>query len=734
MRGLRVSLVVVSSCVSMGVAVAVMLVSSCVALAGLSDNRVYELVSPVETGGQIELPRLAVAEAGGERVVVDGGQANALLSSNVSWELETRTPAGWSGVQVGPAPGPGTNFVEQREVLFGAVSEDFSRFLFSTEMPLEARDPGRNKDIYVRNGSGGPLEWVSGPPSPLVKGPGTILGVFGPHNEALDECTFAPNCEGNDAWFAGASRDLSDLVWEQREALVAPPASLSGAPADTHAQGYEVYESVGGVDQLVGQVPASGVECDSSSGGCVVPPCGAAMGNEFYEVNEGGEGGTSGFAPVRGAVSAGGSEVVFTSPDPVTEVDGCPAANVYVRRNGTSTVEVSASQKTNGAGVGGGDPNGPRPSTYVGSAEAGGRIATVFFTSSAELTNDADTGSDDQGEDLYAYDLATGALSDLTVDSSSQDPNGASVGGFVGSAADGSLVYFTASGVLAPGASAGQENLYVRNTASGQTTFIAPAGGVSVGAERGIGSGEFEVTADGGHLLFLDSESLTPYQQQGNREVYLYEAAGDRLVCVSCNPSGTAPGGEAALPGTFPEAENAYPELGTLPAPRAISDDGSRVFFTSPDALVAGAPQGQGNVYEYEHGNLYLIAPSAELLTTTPSGDDVFFSTVAQLVAQDRDTSPDVYDARVDGGFPAPAAQACSGTSCQGVPASPPVFATPSSVTFNGVGNFSPPAPTPAAVKSKSKPKAAKCKKGFVKKQNKCVKKPKAKKPAKGRK
>jgi hypothetical protein len=30
----------------------------------------------------------------------------------------------------------------------------------------------------------------------------------------------------------------------------------------------------------------------------------------------------------------------------------------------------------------------------------------------------------------------------------------------------------------------------------------------------------------------------------------------------------------------------------------------------------------------------------------------------------------------------------CSGTGCQGVPAPSPVFATPASVTFEGVGNF----------------------------------------------
>jgi hypothetical protein len=71
-----------------------------------------------------------------------------------------------------------------------------------------------------------------------------------------------------------------------------------------------------------------------------------------------------------------------------------------------------------------------------------------------------------------------------------------------------------------------------------------------------------------------------------------------------------------------------------------------------------------------------------------------------------------LYDARVGGGFPE-TTTACTGTGCQGVPPGSPVFATPSSVTFNGAGNFAQP-PPPA--------KAAGCKRGFVKKHGKCVK------------
>jgi hypothetical protein len=77
------------------------------------------------------------------------------------------------------------------------------------------------------------------------------------------------------------------------------------------------------------------------------------------------------------------------------------------------------------------------------------------------------------------------------------------------------------------------------------------------------------------------------------------------------------------------------------------------------------------------------------LVDADPAGENVFFTTRARLVTQDRDEHVDLYDARVHGGFPE-SSLACTGTGCQGVPPAPPTFATPSSATFNGLGNFLP--------------------------------------------
>ncbi len=703
------------------------------AIAALPDNRAYEMVSPVEKGGYSVLPGLAVTDASGDHVIVDGGARNALLSNNASWMLETRTPTGWSGVQIGPPPTAEASFIDQRTVSLNAVSEDFSSFAFGVKMPLDPRDTLHGMSEYLRPGPTGPLTWVTGPPAPNlpVIEPGECEGGVEPNF-----------CTTNRAVFAGASGNLQDVVWSEAHPLLAPPASLPEYPSDTHEHGFEVYESAAGQDQLVGLVPsvASESECGLDKGSCRVPACGAAMGNyggsEFWFLA------LRGFAPIAGSVSGDGSQVVFTSPDPFPYREGAPGCappELYVRENGTKTMQVSFSRRA------GGDPSGPQEKLYAGSSEEGGRLNTVFFVSKEELTEDANTGGSDEGKDLYAYTIPMGSqpggLKDLTPENNTAGPSGAAEVTFLGASRDGRFVYFTASSVLTAepnrrgqSAKPGVSNLYVYDASNSGTRFIAPGAGLAplhTGLQYANSATEArltsELTPDGQHFLFVSKERVTEYDNFGpecsNRnteqgpvhepgpcaEIYLYTPATGALNCVSCDPSGAPPAGGGRLPermieGFFDSAK----EPGTLPLPRAISDDGSRVFFSSPDQLTADAPptkahqpggntaltsEFEPNVYEYEHGALHLIASGAVLLTSTPSGDDVFINTLRQLTPQDDDNSADVFDARVDGGFPALAPPACSGTSCQGAPAPPTLFATPPTTTFTGVGNVPPPNP-----------------------------------------
>jgi hypothetical protein len=318
---------------------------------------------------------------------------------------------------------------------------------------------------------------------------------------------------------------------------------------------------------------------------------------------------------------------------------------------------------------------------------------------------------------------------------------------------DGSHIYYVAKGVLAPNANAhgatataGQPNLYVFDTASGQTTFIATLD------EKDVSSGNSEAglvaepdvnrpavpTPDGTVLAFASSADLTGQNSSGFDEIYRYSTTDNSLVCVSCTPPGTPATGNADFGDT---AGGSYDPPG-LTSP--MSEDGQRIFFDTPDALVpadlnSGAPPSpvfgtpsSTDVYEWENGTVSLLsdggsAGPSTLSGTTPSGNDVFIVTNANLTPQDVDGGySNVYDARVGGGFPAPAAGAptCTGAGCRAAFGAAPVFGTPASNTLTGAGNLPAPA-APVTSKLKPRPKSLSCRRGFtrrrVKSRSVCV-------------
>jgi hypothetical protein len=303
-------------------------------------------------------------------------------------------------------------------------------------------------------------------------------------------------------------------------------------------------------------------------------------------------------------------------------------------------------------------------------------------------------------------------------------------------------VYFVANGVLAPGATPGdcqgQEpgnasltcNLYLSH--NGVTTFIAALNGEDLGDwhkyyNGGIGRNNTAIVSpDGRYLAFQSLSSLTGYDnvaangvQCGNdqrngdgpaqprcNEVFLYDAAAGpagKLSCASCNPSGGAPIGSSLLT----PAEAALDD-GINYLPRYLSDSG-RLFFNSRDALVPRDVNGQWDVYEYEpegagsscglaQGCVSLISSGTSVNASvfrdaSVTGEDVFFTTTDQLVAQDGDQSVDLYDAKVNGGLAVQnevAGVPCSGEACRPPSSGQPGEQSPSSSGVSGVGNLTP--------------------------------------------
>ncbi|HVA19630.1 MAG TPA: hypothetical protein VMU55_05610, partial [Solirubrobacteraceae bacterium] len=141
-----------------------------------------------------------------------------------------------------------------------------------------------------------------------------------------------------------------------------------------------------------------------------------------------------------------------------------------------------------------------------------------------------------------------------------------------------------------------------------------------------------------------------------------------------------------------------------------ISEDGSTIVFQSDDALTPQVHGGIHNVYEWHDGNVYLLSDGRDtnqhsgLIGMDATGQNVFFTTADKLVGQDSDTSVDVYDARIEGGFPAPLLPAgCKGEECQG-PLTAPLG--PVSIGSDGpplVGNLTPSPEKATSVKPKPK-------------------------------
>ena len=376
-------------------------------------------------------------------------------------------------------------------------------------------------------------------------------------------------------------------------------------------------------------------------------------------------------------MSNDGSRVLFTY-----------GGALYDRIDGQRTIQIDEKQGVSSGPSGGGSFKAATPDG-----------SKVFFLDESKLTPGSTAAAVEP--DLYECALPEGAskceLSDLTVAPAGEHADVLHVTPL--GRHDSSYVYFIAAGVLASGAEAGKQNLYLWN--GEKTTFIATIANHAYESVLGL-----ETSPDGKWLSFQSEKSLTGYdstpaggggcgESVACRELFLYNAASGQIICASCNPSGEAPVGS--------------------PAGLKLSDSG-RIFFQTTDALVPSDTNGQLDVYEYENGQPSLISSGtssseSNLEDVSESGDDVFFRSYQRLVPQDTQEGMIViYDARVAGGFPSPSSPPLCTTAdaCREAPSPQPlIFGAPSSATFSGPGNV-----TPSAAKSKAKPKAkpVKCK------------------------
>ncbi len=655
----------------------------------LAECRAYELVSPVDkNGGDVMASQMRTRSArDGNAIQYASSTAFAdAFGTSVGVEyIAQRGADGWATHAITPAQDPDTTEIipsgENQTNLVGELSPDLSTGVMYALRPLtEAPNVALTSNLYLRrdflSGGTGSYQLASDSVNPLSH-----------HREVVER--------GVD--FVGASEDFRHIVFE----------TASDLTSDASGEEWKLYEFENGTLRLAGVLPngepaALSVVGHLRSHSQLMP----------YTPN---------------AVSRDGSRVFFTNrySEGAEEVPFQMSGHVYMREDHARTVQLDVFE------------NGATGSTSAGFWTATPDGSKVLIDSEDSLTEDSIGIA---GTKLYMYDVNAPAGHHLTLISQDQEPGDGSrvdVNDVLGMSEDGSYVYFRSgadrlergqpestvapvSGWSAGGYEAASNAIYVWH--DGTVRYVgnhAYAESIYYGDVNELGD-SFRVSS-GGSLVYLSRVPQTAYSStcaggpvEGHcQEVYLYDPHVGRVVCMSCDPSGAPPIGDASdvAQESVSAATGRNQHLSHV-----VTADGSKVFFDSPDPLVPQDSNGRQDVYEYDvaSGGVRLISSGhsdADSLfaEATPDGSDVFFVTRQQLVGMDIDGEGDLYDARVDGGIAAQdqrAAAGCVGDACQGTPgAGAGGLGVPASVVFSGAGNaIVAPSPASAPVKPKSKP------------------------------
>jgi hypothetical protein len=680
---------------------------------GLPDGRVYEGVSPANKYGNAAAPPIednppaVFAEPAGDGVgyYVNGAAIGQTESGIQGFTVAKHVGYGWQNFGAQPRSlGEQALLTNAPEEL--GVSADLTRVYFSDQALYPPGAPRKAGLLYeIPTGS---LTWLD--PPPAYSPPESPESEF-----ELDE----------EQHIAGYSSDMSAFYfatpsgfYEWREGALSVAGVLPDGSVDPKA------EAAGFVtEEGVAKVPVDGNDLRNQ-----VSEDGSRA---FFVSAQGGTGAPELYVRERGA--EGAESTALVSRDTLLPpVEGLPAAAP------AGVVDVSYPEESK-RGEALSDGEEERNRGYVYALPDGSRAffqSTDALTSAARQAEEHGLPASDAKE--YMFDTETGALTYLpgVADAPLVETFGSpfEVSAILVSSQDGSRFIFSSPSGLSLWSDEGGEG--------GTVTPIEP---------YGVG-GEARATPDGSVFVFESAAPIPGFNNGGshltelgagpfrNQEIYRYDVSQGSLSCVSCPPAGVVPSGNAYFSHLAASSSAGFPANFMRGA--GISQDGSRVFFDTPDPLVpqdtntaparmveSGVEEFGRDVYEWENGALYLLSggtsPSNSYLgDNSADGNDVFFSTAQGLAAGDTDEGYDVYDARVPRpGDRAPTVAApCAGDVCQGPPSVPVLLGAPASATFSGLGNTtSEPATTPAS-KPKVKAKATKCKKGFVKKKTKCIK------------
>jgi hypothetical protein len=666
-------------------------------LAGLPDARSFEQVSSQQKNGNeagIELNSSASPAAAYATAVPSGegiayaqlGPSGQTASGTDLYSVSNRTAKGWeTSAALPPEFLANGDFLGQEPLAF-LPSADLSRFLFVATGPFTKENSrtfgDENLGLYRTRGNTVEPEWLSKPTFPLF-------------SEAKPE----PGKIGIEGIYpvGGSSPDLSTVYFTYFGTLVSEDKSRAPQVHPQDDKGpfgfYEWKEGKEGKGELhsAAVMPVGAPHAgEPSPYGAVPAVTGTSLGSTQrapfprFLLNE---------------VSQDGSKAFFISPQPEHTPEATTPTELYVREQieggPPRTVLVShdeAGMPAAGSGSGFDFETAVKPfrtkwapEAYVYASPDGSR---AFFQSMDKLTNSAP----ESGLKTYEADLhTTPGTATLTYLPGVEGP-------IITSSEDGSSFIFKNT-----------TKQQIELWSGGLAPEVKVIGSYETPAEPEI---EGAATTGGTVFVFNTNAVLKGVSREFNNKAavaqsYRYDVASHTLSCVSCAP---------------PEVEQRPVEaLGSSSAhPRMIADEGRRVFFGTTAKLVSRDTNSVADVYEWEQvgtgschseeregGCVYLISSGTSndpsfYLENDESGDNVFFSTKEGLVKGDGDESYDVYDARVNGGFPEEVPPPECESACRRGGGAPPL-ASPLTTALGPSGNLighvttitAPPAPKP---------------------------------------
>lgn len=600
------------------------------ASAHLTDCRAWELVTPIDSQANIHVTGGPVTPDGDvvcfntEDPLV-GSDPNGIKIADDGF-CAWRSASGWETKWVtGPAPVDRHATAQGGNVYF--LSEDGKRVVFASDavifggdwMPVTGDSRGAEISSYMWDE--GETTWLA-PPG---------IGIGDPPAPAPEPGYLSPGRKP-----LAASADLTRGLFMSQMRIVPEDENELIDLYEWHPGGVRLV-SADSSGKAVGG--AAGIQATSFPEG--LPP---DFGNFDQQV-----------AP-PGAMSADGSRIFFQhggepldgnageAPEGDDPEDPSPAGilqSVYMREGD----EVTLVSPRRGSG--------PDRSVWFVGATSNGSLA--YLETTQQLTPEPKQS----GRAIYRYDVGTDEL-ELVADA----PGGVK---FLTLSPDGSTIVYTQRLT---------KTLIVER--DGVATSLGTLSDSDLEVEQGAAHPRqdkrmLRVSADGRVVVFAASGEFGGFGP-GPKQVYRWET-GEGLARIS-SVEGGSPVSDASIGAYSAGIGKAREELfanhnARTNSGRVMSDDGSRVFFETPEQLVERDVNGATDVYEWHDGEINIVSAgtggNSFYHGNSADGRTVFITTFDRLLPEsDRNAKRDVYVARPNGGFPPPAPPpACEGEACQ---------------------------------------------------------------------